>query len=539
MRKLWVLLRLNFRVMLRAFSFQGGAGKSRRKAAGGLGALALMAFLSLYLSGAYSFLLTEMLAGQGAADLALPIMAVLACVVSLMFTLMAASGLVFGGRDNDLMLTLPVPAFTVVLGKVLALYLENLIFCGLWMLPTSAAYLAYAGLSAGQTALFCARLAAVLPFLPLLPSTLALLGGWGIAYASGRMRHKAAVGAIAGMVLLGVVLVGSLQINRTLEMLLRNSGSVRQSLYAALLPFGLLLDALTGAGPGFGLPALGGYILIGLAPFLALVWGIGTQYQRILSRLAGHTLRGDYKLHGVKAGSAFAALLRKESRRYFGTTIYVLNTGFGAVMLLGAAVYALAMRGQALPVIAALGGVHAVLPLALLAVCAMQSTVNPACVSLSMEGKTLWLLKEAPVLPRTLFGAKALLSALVSAVPAAGSIALLWAGYALAPWDALGMLALCVCFAIFTAVFGLTVNLLLPRMDCDNDTIIVKQSASSLVGVFGSMLTVGLGALLWAAGGRALGFAGFCALAAALLLLAAGALWRWICSRGARVLQTL
>ena len=539
MRKLWVLLKLNFRVMLRAFSFRGSAGKSRRRAAGGLGALALMAFLSLYLSGAYSFLLTEMLAGQGAAELALPIMAALACVASLMFTVMAASGLVFGGKDSDIMLTLPVPAFTVVLGKVLALYLENFIFCGLWMLPAGAAYLVYSGLPAGQTALFCVRLAAVLPFLPLLPSALALLGGWGIAGLSGRMRHKAAAGAIAGMALMGAVVVGSMQINRMLEMLLRDLAGVRRSLYTALLPFGLLLDALTGAGPMRGLPALGGFILIGLVPFLALVWGIGTQYKRILSRLAGRILRSDYKLHGIRASGAFAALLRKECRRYFGTTVYVLNTGFGAVMLLGAAVYALVMREQALPMIAALGGLRTVLPAALAVVCAMQSTINPACVSISMEGRTLWLLKEAPVSPRALFGAKALLSALVSAVPAAGCIALLWAGYAPAPWDALGMLALCLCFALFSSVFGLAVNLLLPRMDCDNDTIIVKQSASSVLGVLGSMLTVGLGVLLWVLGGRALGFAGFCTLAAALLLAAAAALWHWICGRGARVLQTL
>ncbi len=539
MRKLWVLLKLNFRAMLRAFSFQSGAAKSKGKAAGGLGALALMAFLSLYLSSAYSFLLTRMLAEQGAAELALPLMAVLACVVSLMFTVMAASGLVFGGRDNDIMLTLPVSAFTVVLGKVLALYLENLVFCGLWMLPTGAAYIAYAGLSAGQAALFCARLTAALPFLPLLPSALALLGGWLIAYASGRMRHKAAVGTIVSMALLGAVLVGSMQINRTLEMLLRDLGGVRRVLYTWLLPFGLLTDALTGAGPALGLPALGRYILLGLAPFLALVWAVGTQYKRILSRLAGHTLRGDYKLRGVKTSGAFAALLRKECRRYFGTTIYVLNTGFGAVMLLGAAVYALAARGQALPVVETLGGVRAVMPMALIAICAIQSTVNPACVSVSMEGKTLWLLKEAPVPPRALFGAKALLSLLVSAVPAAGCIALLWAGYAPAPQDALGMLALCVCFAGFTSVFGLAVNLLLPRMDCDNDAIIVKQSAASMVGVFGGMLAAGLGVPLWLVCGDVLGFAGFCALAAAVLLLCAAALWCWVCTRGAHILQRL
>lgn len=539
MRKLWALLKLNFRVMLRAFSLRGGTSKSKGKAAGGLGALALMAFLSLYLSGAYSFLLTQMLAERGAPELALPLMAVLACVMSLLFTVMAASGLVFGGRDSDLMLTLPVSAFTVVLGKVLALYLENLLFCGLWMLPTGAAYALYAELSAGQIALFCARLAAILPFLPLLPSALALLGGWAIAYASGRMRHKAAVGTVLGLALTGAVLAGSIQINRLLEMLLRDLDGVRRALHTWLLPFGLLADGLTGAAPAFGLPALGGYILIGLAPFLALVWAVGTQYKRILSRLSGHALRGDYQLRGVKTSGAFAALFGKECRRYFGSTVYVLNTGFGAVMLVGMAVYALAMRARVLPVLEQLGGVRAVLPLALLAVCIIQTTVNPACVSISLEGKTLWLLKEAPVSPRALFGAKALLGLLVSAVPAAACVILLWIGYAPAPRDALGMLALCLSLAVFTPVFGLTVNLILPRMDCDNDTIIVKQSAASALGIFGGMLCVGLGALLWPLCGRALGFAGFCALASVLALLCAAALWRWVCTRGARILGRL
>lgn len=539
MRKLWILLKLNFRVMLRAFSLQSGARKSKAKAAGGAGALALMAFLALYLSGAYSLLLTQALAALGAPELALALMAVLACVMSLLFTVMAASGLVFGGRDSDLMLTLPVSAFTVVLGKVLALYLENLLFCGLWMLPTGAAYVFYAGLSAGQAALFCVRLALAIPVLPLLPSALALLGGWGIAYASGRMRHKAAVGTILGLAMVGAVLVGSVQVNRLLEMLLRDLDGVRQTLHTYLLPFGLLMDSLTGAAPAFGLAAFAGYLLLGLAPFLALVWLVGTRYKRILSGLASHVLRSDYRLHGVKAGSAFSALFGKECRRYFGSTVYVLNTGVGAVILLGGAVYALAMRARALPVLAQLGGVQAVQPVALLAVCLMQTTINPACVSISLEGKTLWLLKEAPVSPRALFGAKALLGLLVSAVPAAACVILLWVGYAPAALDALGMLALCLGLAAFTSVFGLTVNLLLPRMDCDNDTILVKQSAASIAGVFGGMLCAGLGALLWPLFGRALGFAGFCALAAALALLCAAALWRWVCMRGARILQTL
>ena len=77
MRKLWVLLKLNFRAMLRAFSFRSGAGSSKKKAAGGLGALLLMAFLALYLSGVYSFLLASMLAEVGIVEMVLPLMALM------------------------------------------------------------------------------------------------------------------------------------------------------------------------------------------------------------------------------------------------------------------------------------------------------------------------------------------------------------------------------------------------------------------------------------------------------------------------------
>ena len=147
-------------------------------------------------------------------------------------------------------------------------------------------------------------------------------------------------------------------------------------------------------------------------------------------------------------------------------------------------------------------------------VCLMQATVNTACVSISLEGRTLWILKEAPVPPRELFGAKALVNVLVSDVPAALSVLLLWFGLGLSAPDALALLALCVCMGLFIPVAGLAVNLWLPRLDCENDTIVVKQSASSMIGIFGGMLVVGLLA------GAALG-------------------WHWLCGSGARILQKL
>ena len=145
MRKLWCLVKVDFRAMLVALSF--GRGKTGK--AGGIGALILLAALPLYLSGMYSFLLAEWMRANGALGFLMPVMTLLGIFMSLMLTMFGASGIVYGGRDMDLMLSLPVPAFSVMLAKLLALYLENLVFCGLWLIPTGVALGIYGGASAG------------------------------------------------------------------------------------------------------------------------------------------------------------------------------------------------------------------------------------------------------------------------------------------------------------------------------------------------------------------------------------------------------
>ena len=175
MRKLWCLVKVDFRAMLVALSF--GRGKTGK--AGGIGALVLLAALPLYLSGMYSFLLAEWMRANGALGFLMPVMTLLGIFMSLMLTMFGASGIVYGGRDMDLMLSLPVPAFSVMLAKLLALYLENLVFCGLWLIPTGVALGIYGGASAG----FVVCMALAVLFTPFLPTLLGALIGWLVAFA--------------------------------------------------------------------------------------------------------------------------------------------------------------------------------------------------------------------------------------------------------------------------------------------------------------------------------------------------------------------
>ena len=112
MKKFFALLKVSVKAMLLTSSGVG-AGR-RRRAASGVGAVLLIAFLGLYLSGMYSFMLVDVLAPVGMESLVLVFMGLVALLGGLLFTVFAVRGVLFGGKDNDLMLSLPVPASMLV-----------------------------------------------------------------------------------------------------------------------------------------------------------------------------------------------------------------------------------------------------------------------------------------------------------------------------------------------------------------------------------------------------------------------------------------
>ncbi|MEG0110597.1 MAG: hypothetical protein RR675_05715, partial [Oscillospiraceae bacterium] len=144
MLKYWALLRVSFRGLINNFG-AGGGGKSKKRAASGTGIMVLMGLLSLYISGVYSFAFGSMLKQTDMLGIMPVMMAIVAVLMSLMFTALAASGIVFGSKDMDLMLSLPLSAFSIMLSKTMALYLENLVFSVFMMLPAGGAYLYFGG----------------------------------------------------------------------------------------------------------------------------------------------------------------------------------------------------------------------------------------------------------------------------------------------------------------------------------------------------------------------------------------------------------
>ena len=143
-----------------------------------------------------------------------------------------------------------------------------------------------------------------------------------------------------------------------------------------------------------------------VVPFALVVFVLGRVYRQAVTAFSARSARGDYKLSAQSASGQKKALLAKEARRFFGTPMYLWNAGIGLIMLVAAGVAALVMRDQLLELIAMAEGALPVLPMAAAVIGFCLSSCPIAAPSVSLEGKCLWILREAPVDEGTLLWVK-------------------------------------------------------------------------------------------------------------------------------------
>ncbi len=525
MSRFVALVKVSFLALLKSFSSRG-----KNKIAG-VGTLVLMAFLCIYLSGVYSFMFATVLAPVGLIDLLPLLMAVFTAFMALVLTLFGGSGILFGAKDADFVLALPVSAFEIMLSKIMALYLENLLITLFMMLPCGVAYLTSGG-TGGLLFLLLMLVGSI--FLALIPTFFAVVIGYVVAWFSARSSKKSIVATLLYLLFFIAVMLLSFRMNELVNGIILHADGVLAAMNSWLLPFGLFGKAC-GGNPA----ALLGFVALTVLPFLLVVWLFSRRYKSILTRMSSHAVRKDYRLSRVETTSQFGALYKKEAARYFGSPMYLLNTGFGIVMLLGACIYALIKQNDLRFFLLQSGLDFPFFEIAVVAAAAMIGTVCTTSVSLSLEGNRLWILKAAPVRARTIFLSKIALN-LSLTIPSLliGFVMMAIALELSAAQTILGFIS-CASYSLFTTLIGMIVNLKLPKLDADNDTIVVKQSLSALIGSLGGMLFPGAVAVLYFLLHAHVSIMLFLLIATLVFLAASLLCAKWLGGRGERVFLEL
>ena len=231
--------------------------------------------------------------------------------------------------------------------------------------------------------------------------------------------------------------------------------------------------------------------------------------------------RAVYQAKPVRVRSVRAALLAREMRRLGSCTSYMVNGLLGSVLLLAAAAGAVwkaeLLRGALalLPGFAASGPV-----LACAAVCSLAAMNLLTPPSVSLEGRTLWLVQSLPVSPWQALRAKLDLHMALTAPPALLAAGCLLGALGSGPLAAALVLAAVWLYTLLAGAVGLVLGVKLPNLHWTSETAAVKQGAAPVTALFANWVALTLLCGLWWLAQPLLG--GFGALGLCCVCLAAG-----------------
>lgn len=452
---------------------------------------------------------------------------------ALMFvgSVFTAKAQLYEARDNDLLLSMPIKPWMILLSRMFLLWLIAFVLELVIAIPALIVWELSVGFTVAGLTWFVLIFILLLPFLALAVSA---LFGWLLSLISERAGgSKSLITVVFSLIFLVAYMYFASRMNTLLSQLAMNPDGAAVALGAVAL--------LRWIGDACAL----GSLPAGLIVSAVIIAGFGAVYY-VLSKSFVSTAtdrrsgaKKKYVARREKQRSPDSALFGRELKHLMSSPAYLLNCGLGVFLApIGAVV--LLVKGRALLSMPGFSDLVAELQLLLLAgLCFFPTTILVTAPSVSLEGKSLWVVRCLPVSTKAILSAKLRLHCAVCIPPlliASGAVAALIkpAGLML-----VYTFALPVVLSVFVGLLGLMENLRHPNLDYVNETQAVKSGAAVMISMFAAMglLTVAVVGYVFLSS-----FVSFEVYGGALLLLLAAAsllLHRGIMTKGVSLFEEL
>ena len=416
-------------------------------------------------------------------------------------------------KDNDLLLSLPIPVRCVMASRLLGVYLLGLMYAAVVIVPGVIVYWLTAPVTAGTI------VGGVLMVLivSVIVMVLSCLLGWVVARISLKLKNKSFITVLLSLLFLAAYYFVYYKAQALITLLVENAAvygmKIRGSAYL------LYLFGSVGAGDWLAM----GIVTVTQAALLALtLWGIARSFLKIATA-TGSVKKARFEHRAVRAQSVQRALFGKELRRFTASPNYMLKGGALGRML--ADVFG--------------GNVGVVPVLMCAAVCLLASMNDMAAPAVSLEGRNLWLVQSLPVVPWQALRAKLDVQLVLTGVPVlfcALCMVIVLPGSAL---EKTLLVIVALLYTLLSALAALALGLKMPNLTWTNETTPIKQSGCVMLSLFANWFyALALGGLYFLCG-NALSAAVYLAIFAVVTAAGSALLLHWVKQRGARIFAAL
>ncbi len=484
--------------------FQQNRGRSVLRM---FGVFALFVYLAVFLYLAERKIL-DLLIRMGMPDLLLSMAVMLTMLGTLIMSFFFIMSSLYFGRDAAFIAALPVKPRTVLAAKLCQVWISEVGFSLIIVLPASILY----GIKVGVDPLFYLRALLVALAAPVLPIVIVSFVSTLLIRFSALWKHRDTIATVSGIVFLAAYMFVAFNMGS-----LSGSGDSNGFLMKFMESNTARVEAMTSMFPPAAWAAkgmLGDWKLLllflavcALAAVLA-VWAIGFVYQK-LSMLQGETPAETRKKGGTKnasfsGSSAFKALCLREWRQILRVPSYATNSlpvvfmpVFMVVMMYMAFGRA-AGEGESLEMLMSTINPALLVPI-MAAVMAYIAGMNPALsTSVSREGRGHDIMNSLPVSAVTIIRSKLTVGYIMSiagVLAAAILLCVLFPAYTLQAFLAF---ILCALYTYLTCCLSLSRDVKHPKLDWVTEQEAMKQNFSSAIGLFmGWGILIALGVLTY------------------------------------------
>lgn len=403
-------------------------------------------------------------------------------------------GMLFGFKDLDLLKAMPFTEREIVFSKITVFTLTEYAYAGAFYLPV----IVFFGIKAGMGWLFYVLALVGYTTLPLFPIALSSLIGMGLEKISAGRKHSDLIRNVVGVVFFVIIYAGSMYAS------FQNGAGAASGFLSLNVYFEKVLFLATWYMKG----AISNNVLLVLASMavsiIIYVLFIYT-YSGTVMRINAKANQGyhvtNFKVKTVKQNTVFKALFLKEKDRFFKNFLYVFNTAFGMILLAGGSIYLMFNRNLILNGLSEIlqGDTNLLKIISQILIIGIIFFGQMTCTtssSISLEGKSLWIMKSLPITVKQIFWSKILLNVVVIVIPSSISLFMLGLTFSFGLLYYLMGLLFIIASSFGISMFGLLMNLLFPKLEYENEQEVIKQSLAAFLGVMVPMMA-GMGMMVF------------------------------------------
>lgn len=462
------------------------------------------------------------------------IMGVFAFIAGLVGGVLSAAPILFQAKDNEVLLSMPIPPMMLLVTRMLSLYIISMIYESMVLLPSILFYLFFGHVTV--TGVIFSILGMFI--LGILVLVFSCFFGWIVALLTAKLKNKAFLTVAISVIFIGLILYFRFRARDIFVALTSQAEQINGLIHSWRYPLYSIGLGLSGNVLGF-LTFTG----ITLVLFALTCLILSRSFFRLVSP-KGETSKAVFSEQQIRTQGQGAALCRKEMKRFTSSPAYMLNCGLGLLFLLAGAVLLLVKMADIRLIVADLSSTNPMLAsafpvFAVFSICLLCSFCDIAAPSISLEAKTLWIYQTLPVDPYRIFWAKLYVHILPTGV--LSLLCVVAAVIALQPGFFVGIfMILCVIsFVFFSASSMLALDLKRPMLDWTNEVQPIKQSVNILIDMFGTMLLAGALGVLFLLVSMFAGAGVYLLICTLLFVFFTWLLHNWMRKKGRRIFAAL